>query len=70
MVAVYSLTLLTTGCASYNAREIKPTGIKIAQVEIPARGGNRNPDDGGPQKGKGCKRCGHTNENQLFHLRV
>jgi hypothetical protein len=35
MVAVYSLTLLTTGCASYNARDIKPTGIQIAQYEIP-----------------------------------
>ena len=32
MVAIYSLALLTTGCASYNAREITPTGIQIAQV--------------------------------------
>ena len=35
MLAIYSLSLLTTGCASYNAREITPTGIQIAQVEIP-----------------------------------
>jgi hypothetical protein len=35
MLAIYSLSLLTTGCASYNARQITPTGIQIAQVEIP-----------------------------------
>ena len=35
MLAVYSLSLLTTGCASYNAREVVPTGIQIAQYEIP-----------------------------------
>ena len=35
LLAVYGLSLLTTGCASYNAREITPTGIQIAQYEIP-----------------------------------
>ena len=35
MLAVYSLPLLTAGCASYNAREVAPTGIQIAQYEIP-----------------------------------
>ena len=35
LLLIYSLSLLTTGCASYNARAITPTGIQIAQVEIP-----------------------------------
>jgi len=35
MAAAYCLALLTSSCASYNARDIKPTGIQIAQVEIP-----------------------------------
>jgi hypothetical protein len=35
MVVMYCLALLTSSCASYNAREITPTGIQIAQYEIP-----------------------------------
>ncbi len=35
MLAVSALFLLATGCASYNARSVTPTGIQIAQHEIP-----------------------------------
>ncbi|MGD9332824.1 MAG: hypothetical protein PVJ53_16040 [Desulfobacterales bacterium] len=35
LLAVYSLPLLTSGCASYSAREVTPTGIQIANYEIP-----------------------------------
>ncbi len=29
------ILMLATGCATYNAREVEPTGIQIAQYEIP-----------------------------------
>ena len=32
---LYVLSLITSGCASYNAREVKPADIQIAQMEIP-----------------------------------
>lgn len=35
MLSLCGLTLITTGCASYNARQVQPANIQIAQVEIP-----------------------------------
>jgi hypothetical protein len=35
LVGIYALSLLTSGCASYNARKVTPADIQIAQEEIP-----------------------------------
>ena len=35
VVGLYALSLLTSGCASYNARKVAPADIQIAQAEIP-----------------------------------
>ena len=35
VVGLYALSLLTSGCASYNARKVEPADIQIAQAEIP-----------------------------------
>ena len=35
VLGIYALSLLTSGCASYNARKVLPADIQIAQAEIP-----------------------------------